>query len=214
MSISKRLHTESANLKDPPIRTSFASPTRHYFGPRSAPAMSSQDPTDVDDLPDWGAPRLASPAVERHEAAESSPPPPRSQLADDSPNGTDSSIEQREAAPNDKGVASQGGKGSEDEFGEFVYSGKDAAPLDHDQDDDSAPSHSPETKANDAQVEARDDSAEPASAGTDEASRAASADDHAPTPSTHHASELGNGRPSPVRPEAQHILTQTPKTHN
>lgn len=93
----------------------------------------------------------------------------------------------------------QGGTRSEDEVGEFVYSGKDAAPLDHDEDDDSATSHSPETKASDAQVEARDDSADPAGAGPDEVSRAASADDQAPTPSTHHASELGNGRPSPVR---------------
>lgn len=178
----------------------------HAVGPCSAPSMSSQDPSDVDDLPDWGAPRLASPAMERVEAAEASPPPPRSPVADDSTDGAQGSSGQLEAIPSDKEPARHARNGSEDEFGEFVYSGKDAAPpnskLGHDGDDGSAQSaDSPEFKASGAHVEAGDDSAEPAStparAGPDEVS---SADDHAPTPSTQHASELGNGRPSPVRP--------------
>lgn len=162
--------------------------------------MSSQGPSDLDDLPDWGAPRPSAPVEERDEAVETSPPPLGPPLAEESSTRRDGPPEARKDTLGSAQTPVGDDRSVGDEFGEFIHGGDDAAPpLDTEPADDidrraARTGGSPERQREDAGQAER---AIALDAG--EVEPAAPTDSPPSEQPVHHVGGLGNGRPSPVR---------------
>ncbi|GAA5987728.1 hypothetical protein JCM10908_007185 [Rhodotorula pacifica] len=175
--------------------------------------MSGQDRPDLDELPDWGAPTASAPAAERRQGA-SPPPPPH---ADESSNVANSYSEQLKDMLGDEDSSTHGDTAAEDDFGEFVHSGKDAAPLESKPDDDDVERGEEEASYTARLQDVVGNDQEhggatevPSSASAEEASPVHSSPDPPPpeaAPLANYTSALGIGRPSPLSPAGSRVTS-------
>ncbi|GAA5874500.1 hypothetical protein JCM3774_005737 [Rhodotorula dairenensis] len=172
--------------------------------------MGSQGPSELDDLPDWGAPRPAAPRLERNETAEASPPPLGSRIAEQpSTRPADHSDARTDASGDSK--TSTGDHGTDgDESGGFVYEGKDAAPPTSKPADDVVDQGAASSRSQEGQRDEQGNVDDVPAPDAGSASEVVPTDSPGSPPSEqpiHHVGELGNGRPSPLSPAGSRVTT-------